>query len=217
MFGFWKKDNQIQQRLNGIEKRILSAENGRKADTENISARLSELSSAANRHDMAITDMLDTWEEWQESWREENAKLRAALSERADAMESIRRENTLLEITMACYDQLYALHRAAAEDRAWERQFKLAEEKLSGKLLLADLQIVEDKDAPVDYDLHEVIGVVETADPKQAMRVADVYACGYAYRGKMVRKAKVTAFQQTSRTAAEYEQTEENNERDHWH
>ena len=148
---------------------------------------------------MAIADMLDTWEEWQEETR----ALRSDLSKRyqEEARESTRREMALLEVIILFHDQFHALKRAAeqAGDSVWKRQLEFAEEKLSGRYPLVDLQVINAKGAPVNYDLHEVIGVEETSDRAQTMRVADVYVCGYAYRGKVVRKAKVSAYQWTGR------------------
>lgn len=194
MFGLGKKERQMQERLERLEAALLSMERENRESAEALSARVSDLRGAANRHDMAIADMLDTWEEWREA-------LRSELSGRyrEEARESARRENALLETLVDFHDQFYALKRAAeqAGDHSWKRQLELAGEKMSGKYALADLQIIQAKDAPVNYDLHEVVSVEAAENRNQSMRVADVYTCGYAYRGKVIRKAKVAAFQWT--------------------
>lgn len=229
MFGLGKKERQLQERLEGLEASLLSIERKNQESADALSARVSDLRGAANKHDMAIADMLDTWDEW----REEARAFHADLSERyqEEARESVRRENALLEAIVELHDQFYALKRAAeqADDRIWKRQLELAEEKMSGKYALADFQILCAKGAPIDYDLHEVISVAATDDRNQAMRVADVYLCGYAYRGQVIRKAKVAAFQWTgpnsaapeerSQTAQSKLQGEEESPygRDDWH
>ena len=49
----------------------------------------------------------------------------------------------------------------------------------------------------VDYDLHDVIQITETKDAEQDRRVADIYGCGYLYRGKVKKKARVAVYQMT--------------------
>ena len=46
----------------------------------------------------------------------------------------------------------------------------------------------------MDYDLHEVIEVMDTALPEQDRRIADVYHVGYLYQGKVRTKAKVAVY-----------------------
>ena len=199
MFGLGK----IQERLEHLETSLLSMERENRESAEVLSARMSDLRGAANKHDMAIADMLDTWEEW----REDTRALRSDLSKRyqEEARESAWRENALLEALIDLHDQFYALKRAAeqADDPIWKRQLELAAEKMAGRYALADLQVIQAKDAPVNYDLHEVVSVEAAEDRSQSMRVADVYICGYAYRGKVIRKAKVAAFQWTGQEGAE--------------
>ena len=199
MFGLGK----IQERLEHLETSLLSMERENRESAEVLSARMSDLRGAANKRDMAIADMLDTWEEW----REDARALRSNLSKRyqEEARESAWRENALLEALIDLHDQFYALKRAAeqADDPIWKRQLELAAEKMAGRYALADLQVIQAKDAPVNYDLHEVVSVEAAEDRSQSMRVADVYICGYAYRGKVVRKAKVAAFQWTGQEGAE--------------
>lgn len=199
MFGLGK----IQERLERLEASLLSVERESRESAETLSARMSDLRGAANQHDMAIEDMLDTWEEWREETRATRSDISARYQE--EARESARKENALLEALIEFHDQFYALERAAeqAGDRIWKRQLDLAEEKMAGKYALADLQVIHAKDAPVNYDLHEVVSVEPTENRAQAMRVADTYLCGYVYRGKVIRKAKVAAFQWTGQESAE--------------
>lgn len=199
MFGLGK----IQERLERMEGSLLAMERENRESAEALSVRVSDLRGAANKHDMAIADMLDTWEEWREETRESRSDLSARYQE--EARESARKEKALLEALIEFYDQFHALKRAAeqANDLVWKRQLELAEEKMSGKCALADLQIIRAKDIPVNYDLHEVVGVETTDNRNQAMRVAETYLCGYVYRGKVIRKAKVAAFQWTGQEGAE--------------
>lgn len=199
MFGLGK----IQERLERLEASLLSMERENRENAETLSARMSDLRGAANQHDMAIADMLDTWEEWREETRAMRSDSSGQYQE--EARESARRERALLDTLLDLHDQFHALRRAAeqADDRVWKRQLELTEEKMSGQYALADLQMIAEKGAPINYDLHEVIGVEPTENRAQAMRVADAYTCGYIYRGIVIRKAKVSAFQWTGQEGAE--------------
>ena len=211
----------LKTRLERLEERLIADENARNEKTEALfayfnsqrelgealSVRLGELRAAANKHDMAIADMLDTWDEWRESNQEETRALRDELTEqyRKEARETARRESALLKALIACQDQLFALRRAArgAGDSVWERQLSLAEESVSGELAAAGLRVISEKGMPVNYDLHDPLAVVETTDETRGMRVADVYSRGYVYRGQVLRKAGVSVFQFTRTKEAE--------------
>lgn len=206
MFGTGKRLENLQNQIESLREQLAAfqdrAAGGARESAEaarTASEKLSALAAAANRHDMAIADMLDTWEEWREGQKQESDALRRALADaaRQEARESAAREHALLELALACQDQFFALRRLAARtgDRAWGRQLDLMEEKLSASRLCAGLEMVGRKGEPVNYALHEVLGVAEAAKAEQAMRVADIVSPGYAYRGQVVRKAGITAFQ----------------------
>ena len=99
--------------------------------------------------------------------------------------------------TAAC-DRLIELQAAAAEDETWSRQIHLMWEKLSEPLMLAGLQRLGQPGEPVSYLLHEPIDTVDTADATLHMRVAKVLSGGYAYQGKVLRKARVTVYRAES-------------------
>ena len=109
MFGLGK----IQERLERMEGSLLSMERENRESAEALSARLSDLRGAANKHDMAIADMLDTWEEWREETRESRSDLSARYQE--EARETARKEKALLEALIDLHDQFYALKRAAEQ------------------------------------------------------------------------------------------------------
>ena len=185
---------QIQQQLDRLEMHLLSTEKKKRELEETVSDRLSELCAASNRHDLGITDMLDSWEEWQERLEELNSGLIERY--RKEAQESWSREAALLKMMVAYHDQLFALRRAAslAAEDVWKHQMDLAEEKLSAERLLSGLEVIDRVGVEVNYDLHEVLGVVETDRRENASRVADVYSCGYVFRGKVFRKAGIVAY-----------------------
>lgn len=75
MFGIKKLLRQILERLQVLEESAASHDGKSAQSAEQLALRVSELSSAANRHDMAIEDLLDSWEELQEKQKEETRAL----------------------------------------------------------------------------------------------------------------------------------------------
>ena len=205
MFGIKKELQVIQRRLEQLESAVhITGESGKRG-TEELSSQVKKLAGAANRHDMAVEDLLDSWEELQEGQREEARSLSSALAREKDRQlaEAAKREGALLELAMDSSDQLYALRRAAeaAQAQDWLRQFSLAEEKLAARRMAAGLQVVSGSGIPVDYSVHTVVDTVETEQPERNGRVAEVYSCGYVCCGRILRKARVSAYRLTAPAA----------------
>ena len=206
MFGLQnilKQLQQLQQQLNRLTVFLQTAEETKRESAQTLSDGLSALCTAANRHDMAIEDLLDSWEELQAEQREEVRDLRGAQTEalQQEVRERTEREDALLRLVVSYHDQLFALSRAASavQDARWERQLSLVSEKLSAGRMAEGLQTVDAPLVPVDYALHTVREVVETQDPALDGRVAELYSCGYLYRGRMLRKAQVSAYRYPGR------------------
>lgn len=219
MFGFRKLLKQILARLETLESTLENAyANGARSaeqlgrEAQQLQDRLQELRGAANTHDMAIEDLLDSWEEIQSEQRKEARELSAALAAATDRerKQAAEREEKLTELVMAAYDQLYALRRAAEEshDEVWERQLALAWRKLNDAQLPAGFLPVCESGVPVNYAVHEVIGVTEPESPEQEYQVAEICSCGYIRVGEVLRKAKIIAYHTNLNR-------EENHEPDH--
>ena len=204
-FPFWNRSGRDGERLNQLrdwlersEKERREAEMAVTARLDELSGTLGELRQAANKHDLSIADMLDSWDEWRQSQEETDRSLLEAANENArrEAAESQRRETALVSLAAACFDQLHMLRRSAKEagDQTWLRQLELAEEKLSPERMLAGLQIIDETGCEVNYRLYEIAAAVDTENPDLAMRIAEVYAPGYAYRGRVLRKAEASAY-----------------------
>ena len=204
-FSFWKKENEDRHPLNQIKDWLVFSERKRRDDAAALTARLdkldrtlSELREGVNRHDLAVADMLDSWDEWRQSREEVDGSLLKAANEKArqEAAESQHRENALVSLAAACFDQFHMLRRSAKEagDQTWLRQLELAEEKLSAERLRAGFQVIDDTGCEVNYSLYEIAAAVDTENPDLAMRIADVYSPGYAYRGSVLRKAQASAY-----------------------
>ena len=201
MFGIRRLLRQILERLSHLEEAAASATEKNAQSAEQLAQRVAELSGAANRHDMAIEDMLESWEELQEQTQTERSALVSALTEstQRERQESLAREKTLLALVMSAHDRLFELRKAAEEVGAerWLRQLTLAQQKLEEERLPAGFQTVEQSGVPVSFPVHEVSGIVPTQDAARDRLVAEIDAPGYLYRGQVLRKARVSVWQLT--------------------
>ena len=201
MFGIRKLLRQILQRLLALEEAAASAEGNIARNSEQLALRVSELSSAANRHDMVIEDMIESWEELREKQKEELQMLTSALSASAgrEQKDAAEREKALLELLMCTHDMLFALQKAAEEtgSEVWLRQLTLSERRLAEARLPSGFQVTGTAGVPVNYAVHEVVDVIPTQDPELDQVVAEVYACGYLYLGRILKKAQVSAYRLT--------------------
>ena len=198
MFKIRKLLQQILSKIEALEDAVTTMESSGTSSLDGLSASLKDLRTAANRHDMAIEDLLDSWEDLQKEQRAETGSLSAAPSSlyHQDRTEFQLREKALLDLAMSYHDQLYMLQRAAEEAHMedWSHQFALADTKLTNIRLPAEFQPVCSANIPVDYSLYEVVDLVPTADSFLDHLIAEVYSCGYLYRGKILKKAKVSVY-----------------------
>ena len=190
-----KKWDGLQEQLSLLKTQVSQAGGQIAAQTADWSEKLAGMQSAASKHEMAIEDMLDSWEEWQSKLQAQEA--RQAVKEKCDTAVLQQREKALIRLLTNYHDQFFALGRAAEEagNEAWSRQFSVSMDKLSESLALAGVQVIDRPGAAFSYALHEAADVIETADQAQDMRVARVYSCGYVYKGNVVRKAKTAIYQ----------------------
>ena len=198
MFATGKKLQKLQEQID--LQRNESSEFRRRygEDTENLARGLETLRQAVQKHDMAIADMLDTWDEWREQQAEQADSLRDVLSQKTQAEIGVlrEREETLLDGLITAYDQLFQLCAAAdsSGNEIWRKQLRLAEAKLNEKCLRAGLQVTGLAGESFSYDLHEPLEKLDTALPDQHLTVAEVFSPGYWYHGKLLRKAKVSVY-----------------------
>lgn len=152
---------------------------------EQVVQDVGQLRASANKHDMSIEDMLETWEEKEE--RE---------NELRDAIKNLQEtEQKLLSVFEIYMDHFFDMkHFAETRDEEWMRQMKLMDVQSEHCRKLSGIEVVDRPLVHVDYDLHEVIKVVPTEDAELDQKVASVYRCGYLYKGKVMRKAQVCAY-----------------------
>lgn len=152
---------------------------------EETNRNIGQLKAAVQKHDMAIEDLLEEWED-KESEKE---CLRKRIHDSEQA------ENLLLELFESYQEQFWNLKRFAQKrDEAWSAQMALMERKLESSRQLCGVSIIETCKTEVDYQLHEVIGVVDTTEQEKDKRIAEMINWGYLYKGKVKKKAQVTAY-----------------------
>lgn len=152
---------------------------------EEIGRCTEQLRTAVLKHDMAIEDLLEKLEE-NESEREKSEKR---------ILECRQTEKLLLELFESYQEQFWNLKRLAGEkDEAWAAQMALVGAKLEHCRQLCGISIIEKGGIEVNYDLHEVIEAVDTVRQEQDRLVAEIISWGYLYKGRVMKKAKVTAY-----------------------
>lgn len=152
---------------------------------EETNQSIGQLKAAVQKHDMAIEDLLEEWEE-QET---EKDGLRKSMQD------CERSGKLLLELFEAYQDQFWNLKRFAEKrDETWSAQIALMEQRLEQCRQLCGVSIIETCGVEADSQLHEVIGVVDTTEREKDRLIAEIINWGYLYKGRVGKKAQVTAY-----------------------
>lgn len=153
--------------------------------TAQMNQSFSQLHSDVHKHDMAIEDLLDEWAEKKSDEDDVTARLQ----------EAAQTEKLLLELFEAYQEQFWNLkHYAASKDEALTAQVALMEKNLEHYRRSCAISMIQDCGVSVDYDLHDVIEAVDTTDPALDKTIAEIYRCGYLYKGKVRKKAQAAAY-----------------------
>ena len=92
-------------------------------------------------------------------------------------------------------EQFWNLKRFADQkDDVWASQITLMEKNLKQYQNQCGISMIEECGIKVDYDLHEVIEVTETSQAEMDKVIADIFRCGYFYKGRVKKKAQVMAY-----------------------
>ena len=187
---FWKNKNaeritdleeKLDAKLDALTQRILD-ENGKLAE---VSGNLDKLQRLVQEQGMSIEDLLEEWSERTVLEDELRTRLREGEEE----------EQHLLQLFEVYQEQFHNLQRfARGRDEAWTAQIAMMERSLEHYRQSCGISLIGECGTEVDYDLHEVIEAIETAQPDQDRKIADVYRGGYLYKGKIKRKAQVAAY-----------------------
>ncbi|MCI9378997.1 MAG: nucleotide exchange factor GrpE [Eubacterium sp.] len=182
---FKDKDEVLLKKLGAKFQVLESGMASTKGQLEDLGQNISKLQTAIHKHDMAIEDLLEEWEEKRS--QEEEAK---------EQFSAFKRErNAFLELFEAYQEQFWNLKRfAEGKDETWAAQIVLMERNLEHYRQMCGITVIAEYGTRVDYDLHEVIETVETENPVLDKTVADIYSCGYIYKGNVKKKARVAAY-----------------------
>lgn len=182
---FKRRDEELTKRLEEKFQALEQAtvEENRKLETMN--QNISQLQKSVQKHDMAIEDLLEEWDEKKSD--EDNIKEKFREYE--------NNERYLLELFEEYQEQFWNMKRFADEkDETWAAQIALMEKGLERCRQLCGISIIGECVSTVDYDLHEVIEVLDTTDPDKDKMIARIYRCGYIYKGQVKKKAQVSAY-----------------------
>ena len=195
--------NHYEQLLQSMESRVeeklqiiaggLQEENRK---LEEIDQNIGQLKAAVQKHDMAIEDLLEEWED--KKSKKDDFRKRIQDCEQS--------ENLLLELFESYQEQFWNLKRfAEKKDETWSAQMTLMGQKLEYCRQICGISIIEESGTEVNYDLHEVIEVVDTTERARDRLIAEIINWGYLYKGRVKKKAQVTAYHAINAEMAENE------------
>lgn len=145
------------------------------------------------RHSEAIEDLL------------EERRAQEAVIERYEHQirEAGERENMLLallcryqEVTQLIEEKLCNMDQQHAED--WSGQLALFKKSLEGERRQCAIEETGRPGEPVDYRYHEILDAEDTEKPELDGRVAYCYRPGCIYHGRVVTKAQIRAYRNTT-------------------
>lgn len=141
----------------------------------------------------------ESFEDLLEELQEEQAGKRA--TERL-LKEYEQREQQLLALAGSQREQMELLERQIRKDTsqsaekrsAWDKQFDVMNREAQKFMRACGMEEVGMAGEPLDYDLHEVLALVDTEDGRQDGTVAEVFCRGRFYRGHLLKKAQVAVY-----------------------
>ena len=151
--------------------------------TDRLESAVEKLRSDVKHHNMAVEDMLESWEEFQGK-QEEMQK----------AISGMAAQDRIVQLCIAYEQQMHNIRRMAAEDPDWKKQLELIEGQLQPAREKAGFVVTGKKGEAADFSLHEVIMVQDTDKEDLNGRIESVYEPGICWQGQVYKKAKVCAW-----------------------
>lgn len=178
----------IQLRLNEVDYKTGVFHEEWKEDKNKAQKKGSDgfekLHNEIKKHNLSLEDLIESLEEIRES-PQSNIPPRT---------ESQKREEILLQLLASYQEQLFHIQSLLSKNPDWTEQLAMIERKLRQDRQRAGIGIISETDIPVDYEMHDVISVIHTDDMSKDKMVSDIFTCGYTYYGKVLKKAKVSAW-----------------------
>lgn len=174
----------LKQTLNRVSQQMSSLEQ-RYGESEKIIRRQSD----------SFEDLLD---EIQDQQKEQN-------SQSGLLKENQQREQAFLALISCIRDQMYLLEQKMTEDdslseekkTAWIQQFLLMNQEAARYMTPCGLTETGAPGEPVDYEIHNILNIIETQDESKANTIAKVYRRGLFCNGRLIKKADVAAYKQS--------------------
>ncbi len=138
-----------------------------------------------NQSSLQVEELLSAFDELQEKER--------LLTERQAALDISEKEKENLVYAMInILDQVENLYRYTLHNDcgSWSEQIEILWKKTVLELMKVGLVVIEGENAPFDAQLHEAVQVTEDRRYRNET-VLCVLRCGYQYRSKLLRKARV--------------------------
>lgn len=151
--------------------------------TDRLESAVEKLRSDVKHHNVAVEDMLESWEEFQGKQEE----LQKAIS-------GMAAQDRIVQLCIAYEQQIHNIRRMAAEDPDWKKQLELIEGQLQPAREKAGFVVTGKKGEAADFSLHEVIMVQDTDKEDLNGRIESVYEPGICWQGQVYKKAKVCAW-----------------------
>lgn len=177
--------NRLEEKIQTIEQTVTGQRTQLDVQISDIKQNIAKLHTSVNKQDMALEDLIEEWGDRKSDEENINAQIR----------EYAQNERRLLELFEAYQEQFWNLKRFVKEkDEFWNSQFDLMEKNLEHHRQLCGINIIGECGTEVDYDLYEVIEVIDTDDMDKDRTIAGVFRCGYLYRGNIIKKAQASVY-----------------------
>lgn len=190
--------NEINGSLNDLRKSLGEDSWGNLREVLREALR-EELQEGRRVDEKWIRRQSESFEDLLEELQEEQAGKRA--TERL-LKEYEQREQQLLALAGSQREQMELLERQIRKDTsqsaekrsAWDKQFDVMNREAQKLMRACEMEEVGMAGEPLDYDMHEVLALVDTEDGRQDGTVAEVFCRGRFYRGHLLKKAQVAVY-----------------------
>lgn len=164
-----------------------------------IKEQMEALKERQTEQERLIRRQSDSFEDLLEGIQEQREEKEYYIRERRDFQQ---KEQALIALIICCREQMGALRQQIEGDNfieeskkwAWMQQFEVMNQEMVRLMRPCGLEEVGSVGELVDYDIHEILSVIDTESQEKANTVAQVYSRGLLAGGHVVKKAKVAAY-----------------------
>lgn len=176
---------EMKKEIQGIGKEVQEAGKEIGKEMQEVGKEVQSIGKEVSKHNMTLEDTLDGLEQQSEEEKESREQLFRLKKE----------QEQLLLLIGAYEEQIWNMKNFAGEyEEAFGNQLELMQRVLKSYRLPCGISMITEPEGKVDYQLHEVIEVIDTAEDERDQTVARIYSPGYLYKGRVVKKAKVAVY-----------------------